>query len=162
MSLVITSDKIYIKNAVGTEQFNSNDKLLYKKSVDTGHVNALSGSSYITLNNYNYNAIKDIAIISIIPTSATGTTLYTGSAGAGLIGKTLQLNFGLITNVVYSTTTAAFVEYDTLTAMIIPGEMSYLPTSAHFVHRNCIQSANRVASISYIAFDYRITILSYL
>jgi len=167
MSLKISGTNIVVNNASGVEQFNSNDKLVYRKATVTGST-TLGGSNSAqvlqAIPNVLLNPQKDFSLMYIKVTGGTGNLMNT------FLNSTIQLNFPLLLNVAYSTTSAAVTEYDVLSGMINPGEgwnsTGFVPY-VEFVTVSYAKSGGpgyfeeNPLTTATISFDWKAVILSY-
>lgn len=167
MSLIINGTNIVVNNASGAEQFNSNDKLVYRKATVTGSVTlGATNATDLTqaLPNVLLNPQKDFSLMYIKITGGTGNLANT------FLNSTIQLNFPLLLNVAYSTTSAAVTEYDVLSGMINPGEgynaTGYVPY-VQFTAVSYVKSSGPgyfeelPVSTATVSFDWKAVILSY-
>lgn len=149
MSLVASpATGIIIQNSNNTEKFNSNNKLVYRKSYQTGSLNYSSAIVTDISLNTSFNIDKDFGLIYIKPTSANG------SISNQLLNSWVQLGFSLLTHASFSTTTTDITAWDTLSGAVIGNGSSailrfeYLPGSG-------------LAVGSSISFDWKLVVLSY-
>lgn len=167
MSLKINGTNIIVNNASGVEQFNSNDKLVYRKATVTGSA-TLGGSNSAqvlqALPNVLLNPQKDFSLMYIKVTAGTGNITNT------FLNSTIQLNFPLLMHVSYSTTSPAITDYDVISGMINPGE-GYSATGfvpyVEFITVSYAKSGGpgyfeeNPATTTTISFDWKAVILSY-
>lgn len=155
MSLLVSGNKIYIQNPDGTEKFNSDNKLLYKKYVATGSISMPSryGAQVrgISLDT-QFNGARDLPLIYITPTSSSG------NVASQVIGSTIQLNFAMLLNFEHSNTEARVVRYDVLTAMYNNFQLEFALTPYQVWQWN--NPDYNVSSCS-ISFDWKLVLLSY-
>ena len=119
MSIKVDASKIIINNANGTEKFNSDNKLVYRKFTQTGSLSFGSGTiaqTDVALSG-SFNPAKDVALVYTTVTAANG------NVSSQVVGSTIQLSFSLLTHFEHATTYVGVTAWDMLTAAVI-GDLS--------------------------------------
>jgi hypothetical protein len=113
MTLKASASNISIQNSSGTDMFNSNDKLLYRKNYYSGSVSL--GPSVTTVLVPLSGAVSDANTLFVVQSKIT---FCNGNFGAGFVNSIIDLSSSVLTNFAYSTTSVDITENDYLSVAI--------------------------------------------
>jgi hypothetical protein len=153
MSLKASGTQIVITNADGSEKFNSDNKLVYRKFTQTGSLYCAAG--YIMQTSYglvgSFNPDKDIPLVFVTINAGDG------NVSSQIVGSTIQLNFSMLTNFKNSTTSAAVLGWDMLTAGVLGDSNNAALRIDYFGYPQ-----GRISSpSSYVSLSWTLVVLSY-
>ena len=153
MSLKASGTQIVITNADGSEKFNSDNKLLYKKFTQTGYWIAYGG--YYAQTDYtlsgSFNPDKDIPLIFVKPTFAEG------NISSQVVGSEIQLNFSMLTNFENATTYVGVDSWDMLSAAVLGNSTNAALRLEHLGYAR----GDNFPPVRTIALDWKLIVLSY-
>jgi hypothetical protein len=153
MSLKASGTQIVITNADGSEKFNSENKLVYRKFTQTGSWTAYGG--YHSQTDYtlsgSFNPDKDIPLIFVKPTYAQG------NIASQVVGSEIQLNFSMLTNFENATLYYGIDSWDMLTAAVLGNSTN---AALRIEHLGYARGEN-YPPVRTLTLDWKLIVLSY-
>jgi hypothetical protein len=155
MSLKITASQILVQNANGTEKFNSGNKLVYKKSTQTGSatIGGSSGQKTSIPLSVAFDRSRDVPIIYVTITAGAG------NVASQLLNSTLLLNFPALMDFKHSTTSVQITAWDVLTGFVSGTTIEF--ACASLIDGLADSYEVNATAKSAVSFDWKLVILSY-